>query len=348
MTNPIRVLVVDDSAFMRKTITGLLSADPGIQVIGEAADGLEAIEKVKALHPDIITMDIEMPRMNGLDALKTLMREMPLPVIMVSSLTAEGAKETIKALEYGAADYIPKNLSGNITNIVNIKNELITKVKLIGSNKKKITRFVESVTPVSVIDRCPLPGKNKIRIVVIGASTGGPKALQDVLPRLPKNFPAAVLVIQHMLPLFTSSFAVRMNELSQLEVREAKDGDLVKPGTVLVAPGGYHLKVKKWPGDEAYIKLAKEPQMLHMPSVDIAMESVAHAYSEHALGVIMTGMGQDGKNGIKAIKDAKGKTISQDEETSIIFGMPKAAIESGCIDKVVSLSKISEEIVNML
>lgn len=348
MANPIKVLVVDDSAFMRKTITGMLKSDPTIHVVGEAVDGVDAIQKVRTLVPDVITMDIEMPRLNGLDALKILMKEMPLPVIMISSLTEDGARETIKALEYGASDYIPKGLSGNITNIVNIKNELIEKVKLLGNRKIKIKGISENAMSISLSDRCLPQGKTKISIVVIGASTGGPKALQDVLPRLPKNFPCGVIVVQHMLPLFTASFAERMNELSQMEVKEAKDGDQIKPGIVLVAPGGSHLKVKRWPGDDAYIKLTKEPAMLHMPSVDIAMESVAHAFSDHVLGVIMTGMGQDGKDGIKAIRDAKGRTIAQNEETSVIFGMPKAAIESGCIDKIVPLGRMAEEIINML
>ncbi len=314
-------------------------------MVGEAVDGGDAIEKIRSLIPDIVTLDIEMPRMNGLDALKIIMKEMPLPVIVVSSLTEDGARETIKALEYGAVDYIPKNLSGNIVNIVNIKNDLIEKIKLFGHKKIKIKGGGETGRLVPLPVRSLPSGNNKINVIVIGASTGGPKALQEVLPRLPKDFPCGVLVVQHMLPLFTASFAERINELSQIEVREAKDGDQIKPGLVLVAPGGYHLRVKKWPGDEGYVKLSKEPSMLHMPSVDIAMESVAQAYSEHALGVIMTGMGQDGKEGMKAIKDAKGKTIAQDEETCIIFGMPRAAIESGCIDKVVPLGRMVEEII---
>jgi len=345
MPNQIKVLVVDDSAFMRKTISGMLNSHPEIHVVGEAVDGIEAIEKIRSLSPDIVTLDIEMPRMNGLEALKIIMKEMPLPVIVVSSLTEEGAKETIAALEYGAVDFIPKNLSGNIINIVNIKNDLIEKVKLFGRKKIQGAREADRSAPLKIQS---FPYGSKIKVVVIGASTGGPRALQEVLPRLPEDFPCGVLVIQHMLPIFTASFAERMNELSRIEVREAKDGDQIKPGLALVAPGGYHLKVRRWPGDEGYVKLSKEPAMLHMPSVDIAMESVAQAYSEHALGVIMTGMGQDGKEGIKAIKGAKGVTIAQDEETSVIFGMPKAAIESGCVDKVVPLERIADEIIKML
>lgn len=348
MLSPIKVLVVDDSAFIRKTIIGLLNAEPSIQVVGEGVNGEDAVQKVKALMPDIVTMDIEMPRMNGLEALKIIMRERPLPVIMISSLTESGARETMMALEYGAIDYISKNLSSNITNIVNIKNDLIEKIKIFGRKRFDVKGMVKGVGSVPPIDRCPPAGKNKIKVVIVGASTGGPKALQDVIPRLPKNFPCGVIIVQHMLPVFTSSFAERMKELSHIEVREAKEGDVIMPGLALVAPGGSHLRVRKWPNGEYHIKLSKEPPMLHMPSVDVAMESVAQAFSEHVLGVIMTGMGQDGKEGMKAIKGVKGKTIAQDESSSVIFGMPKAAIESGCIDKIVALEKMAEEIISML
>ena len=348
MSDPIKVLVVDDSAFIRKTIIGFLNSEPCIHVVGEGVDGEDAIEKIKSLVPDIVTMDIEMPRLNGLDALKIIMMKNPVPVIMVSSLTEEGAKETIKALELGAVDYIPKNLSSNIVNIVNIKTELIEKIKLFGHRKIWLKRITGDFKPVPIRVQFPPLGKNRLSIIIIGASTGGPKALQDVIPRLPKNLPCGVLIIQHMHPVFTSSFAERMKELSQIEVREAKDGDLISPGLALVAPGGSHLRVKKWPGNEYHVKLSKEPPMLHMPSVDIAMESVAQAFSDRVLGVIMTGMGQDGKIGIKNIKDSKGRTIAQDEETSVIFGMPKSAIDSGYIDKIVSLDKMAEEIISML
>lgn len=346
--SPIKVLVVDDSGFMRKTIAAMLNSEPCINVVGEAVDGEDAVKKVKTLSPDIVTMDIEMPRMNGLEAIRIIMKEMPLPVIVVSSLTETGAKETIKALEHGAVDYISKNLSGNIANIAKIKNDLIEKVKIFGHRKIKIKGLSDAGKTITLTYRCPPHGKNRINIVVIGASTGGPRALQEVLPRLPKNIPCGVLVVQHMLPLFTASFAERMNDLSQVEVREARDGDLIKPGFVLIAPGGYHLKIRRWPGDEGYVKLSKEPPLPHMPSVDIAMESVAQAFSYNALGVIMTGMGQDGKEGMKAIREAKGRTIAQDKETSTIFGMPKAAIDSGCVDRIVPLGKMAEEIINML
>lgn len=348
MANPIKVMVVDDSAFMRRAIVGMLNADPAIQVVGEGINGADALKKIKTLQPDIVTMDIEMPVMTGLEALKVIMKENPIPVIMISSLTEEGAKETIKALEYGAVDYIPKHITGNIAGIINIKEELIKKIKTLGVKKIKFTQPAGAVKPYSTIERPSSHGRSKINVVVIGASTGGPKSLQEVIPRLPKNLPCGVLLIQHMLPLFTASFAERMNEISQIEVREAKEGDIVKPGLVLISPGGFHLTVRRRIGDEVQVKLSKEPPMLHIPSVDIGMISVVEAYKEHTLGVILTGMGQDGKEGIMAIRKANGRTIAQDEETSVIFGMPKAAIESGCVDKIVPLGKMAEEIVNAL
>ncbi|MDD5435003.1 MAG: chemotaxis response regulator protein-glutamate methylesterase [Nitrospira sp.] len=348
MSNPIKVMVVDDSAFMRRAIVGMLNTDPAIQVVGEAFNGEDALKKIKTLQPDIITMDIEMPIMTGLEALRVIMKENPIPVIMVSSLTEEGAKETIKALEYGAVDYIPKHITGNIAGIINIKEELVKKIKMLGMKKLKITLPSGTDKIYSTIERSSSQSRSRINVVVIGASTGGPKSLQEVIPRLPKDLPCGVLLIQHMLPLFTAPFAERMNELSQVEVREAKDGDAVKPGLVLIAPGGSHMTVKKMRGGDAYVKLSKEPPMLHMPSVDIGMSSVAEAFTEHTLGVILTGMGQDGKEGMMAIRKAKGRTIAQDEETSVIFGMPKAAIESGCVDKIVPLGNMAEEIVNAL
>ena len=349
MSSPVKVLVVDDSAFMRKAITGMLNSDPDIKVVGEAVDGEDAVLKVKSLIPDVVTMDIEMPKLNGLDALRLIMKDKPVPVIMVSSLTEEGARETMKALEIGAVDYVSKHLSGNIVNISNIKSDICSKVKLVGRSKFKLKRLTDA-GPAAVLtpDFSLRHGVNRVKLVIIGSSTGGPKSLQDVLPKLPKDFPAGVIVVQHMLPLFTASFAERMRELCHLEVREARDGDIIKPGLVLIAKGGSQLLVERAKTGEVHVTLTDEPKTIHMPSVDVAMESAAHVYAGHALGVIMTGMGQDGCQGLKMIKKMNGKAIAQDEETSVIFGMPKAAIDSGIVDKIVPLGKIAAEIINML
>ncbi|HEY4619296.1 MAG TPA: chemotaxis response regulator protein-glutamate methylesterase [Nitrospirota bacterium] len=349
MSSPVKVLVVDDSAFMRKAITGMLNSDPDIKVVGEAVDGEDAVLKVKSLTPDVVTMDIEMPKLNGLDALRLIMKDKPVPVIMVSSLTEEGARETMKALEIGAVDFVSKHLSGNIVNITNIKSDICSKVKLVGRSKFKLKRMTDA-GPAAVLtpDFSLRQDTNRIKLVIIGSSTGGPKSLQDVLPKFPKDFPAGVIVVQHMLPLFTASFAERMRELCHLEVREARDGDIIKPGLVLIAKGGSQLLVERGKTGEVHVKLTDEPKTIHMPSVDVAMESAAHIYAGHVLGVIMTGMGQDGCQGLKMIKRMNGKAIAQDEETSVIFGMPKAAIDSGVVDKIVPLGKIAAEIINML
>ncbi len=349
MSGPVKVLVVDDSAFMRKAITGMLNSDPDIIVIGEAQDGEDAVRKVKSLAPDVVTLDIEMPRLNGLEALRHIMKERPVPVIMVSSLTDEGARETMKALDIGAVDYVPKHLSGNIVNISNIKDDIVSKVKQVGRSKLKPGRSA-GIKPAVVLvhEFHERQDANRIDLVIIGSSTGGPKSLQEVLPRLPANFPAGIVVVQHMLPLFTASFAERMRELCQIEVREAKDGDLIKPGLALIAKGGYQLTVNRSKRADVSVKLTTEPKTIHMPSVDVAMESAASAYNGRVLGVIMTGMGQDGCSGLKMIKKMNGRVIAQDEETSVIFGMPKAAIDSGVVDKIVPLGKIADEIINML
>ncbi|MCC6544083.1 MAG: chemotaxis response regulator protein-glutamate methylesterase [Nitrospirae bacterium] len=349
MLGPVKVLVVDDSAFMRKAISGMLNSDPDIRVIGEAVDGEDAVLKVKSLVPDVVTMDIEMPKLNGLDALRHLMKNMPVPVIMVSSLTEQGAKQTMMALEIGAVDYVPKHLSGNIININNIKADICSKVKLVGRSGYKMKKLADTWPATVLTPDCGLRKHvNRFKVVIIGSSTGGPKSLHDVIPRLPKNFPAGVLIVQHMLPLFTAQFAERMGELSQMEVKEAQDNDIIRPGLALIAKGGAHLIVERGRTGEVHVKLKNEPKTVHMPSVDIAMESVARTFAEHALGVIMTGMGQDGCEGLKMIKQMKGMAMAQDEETSVIFGMPKAAIDSGVVDKIVPLESIADEIIKMM
>ena len=357
----IKVLVVDDSAFMRKTISTLLESDAGITVVGTARDGEDAIQKVRSLKPDLVTLDVEMPRMNGLQALQIIMKEMPVPVIMVSSLTEDGARETIAALEIGALDFIPKHLANDVTNIAHVKDDLVRKIKALAGRKLNPTMpnraktSSQAMAPaVSDAEKIHTDfshlshSSRKIRIVAIGTSTGGPKALQELLPKLPKDFPVGILVVQHMPPSFTGPFAERLGQLSQIEVREARDGEPVKPGVALIAPGGYHMRIFRKGLGETEIRLSKEPQTIHMPSVDVMMTSVAQIFADAALGVIMTGMGHDGQDGMKAIKAAKGKTIAQDEASCVVFGMPKAAIEVGVVDKVVPLNRLAGEIVNMV
>ncbi|MFQ5456604.1 MAG: chemotaxis response regulator protein-glutamate methylesterase [Nitrospirota bacterium] len=342
----IKVLVVDDSAFMRKTISSMLSSDDDIEVVGIAKNGAEAVEKVKPLDPDVVTLDIEMPVMNGLDALRKIMEIHPVPVLMLSSLTREGARETIKALEIGAFDYLHKNIAGDITGIVDIKEKLITKVKILAGKKPVMKRFMYADRMPPQLSTKKKFGKHKITIVAIGTSTGGPKALANIIPLIPKDFSACILIVQHMPKVFTGAFAERLNQISQIEVREAINGDIVRPGVTLIAPGGIHTKVVNSRDLGVEIELTKTPSgLLYTPSVDIMMLSVADVYSERALGVILTGMGSDGRDGMKTIKNRGGKTIVQDEDSSVVYGMPKAVVDIGAADKIAPVHEIAKDII---
>ena len=349
----IRVLIVDDSAFMRRAIKNMLESDPEIKVIDTARDGLEGIEKVEKLDPDVVTLDVEMPRMDGLEALKYIMERHPVPVIMVSSLTEEGAEPTLKALELGAVDFIPKALGNVSINIMKIRDDLIKKVKEVAKRKdvvKKISArpIVKKVEPLKVKSRGPAVA-SKVMIVAIGVSTGGPRSLQQVLPLLPQDFPVPILIVQHMPKAFVPTFASRLDSICKLKVKVAESGEVVKKGIIYIAPGGIHMQVKKKSSIEVIIRLSDiNYPTLFKPSVDVMMLSVAEVYPGRCLGVIMTGMGNDGCKGMIAIKKSGGKTIAQDESTSVVFGMPKAAIEAGVVDKVVPLQELAGEIVNMV
>jgi two-component system chemotaxis response regulator CheB len=369
IASPIRVLVVDDSAFMRKVIANMLGSDPRITVAGVARHGEEALAQVRALKPDVMTLDIEMPGMNGIEVLRRVMEEMPLPVIMVSSLTEEGAKETLTALDLGAVDYIPKHLQGSAVNILGIQHDLIEKViaaHRVGARLAQLTRKARETgrpagrpippNTVSVGRESVKPSASAgsvfhargSKVVAIGCSTGGPKALQEIFPLFPKDFPAAILVVQHMPKFFTGPFAQRLNQVSEIEVREAVDGDVPEPGLALIAPGGLHMRVARRSATEVAVRLSAEPVTLHMPSVDEMMTSVAQVFSGRAVGVILTGMGNDGHDGMKAIRAAQGRTIAQDEASCVIYSMPKGVVDSGLADKIVPLDKIAGEIANMV
>jgi len=351
----INVLVVDDSAFMRKAISMMLESDPNIKVCGLARDGSEAIRMVAELKPDLVTMDIEMPRMDGLTALSNIMKENPTPVIMVSSLTTEGAKATLEAFDKGAIDFIPKQLSYVSLDIVKIKENLIDKVKYIHSRRRTLMaqyalRKRKSEVPAKPSVARPVAPdvgrliRREINVVAIGVSTGGPPALQAIIPGIPKNFPSGVLVVQHMPPMFTKSLANRLDGLSEVKVKEAEHGEPIVAGCVYIAPGDKHLKVRKW-GGNADVKLDDEPSnSLHKPSVDVLMTSVAETYGGASLGVILTGMGSDGANGISHMKQKGAKVIAQDEQTSVVYGMPRAIVERGLADKVSSLDNIARDI----
>lgn len=331
MSNKIRVLVVDDSTFMRHVIAGIINSDPQLEVIATAKNGEEAIRKVADLRPDVITLDIEMPRMNGLDALKYIMKNFPTPVIVLSALTQEGAEYTFKALEYGAVDFIAKP-SGYISlDLHKIRYEIISKIKVAASANLLKTKIkpsvIESFEPTE-------------RVIIMGASTGGPQTLAYILESLPPNIPP-ILIVQHMPEGFTKPFAERLNRLCEFEVKEAEEGEYISRGLVLVAPGGFHMTVSK----TGRIQLHRGP-LIHgvRPAVDPLMESAAESFGSKTIGVLLTGMGRDGAYGMKKIKEKGGFTIAQDKRTSVVFGMPRAAIEEGCVDVVLPLHKIPFEI----
>jgi two-component system chemotaxis response regulator CheB len=341
VTRVIRVLVVDDSAFVRRALSRMLSSVPDIDVVGMAADGQEGIDQVKALRPDVVTLDVKMPRMGGLEALRHMMDECPTPVLLLSSLTQEGADITLRGLELGAMDFVDKsNAQGNM-NLGSLTEELVAKIRALAGVPHARLRGHRAGEPALAAE--PAPHPHRIEVVAIGTSTGGPTALQAIIPRLPENLSSAILVVQHMPVGFTRSLAERLNARSLLAVHEAEDGEIIEAGQVYIAPAGKHMKVKR--RATARIWLDEEPRAaLHRPSVDVLMTSVAHVYGNRALGVVLTGMGSDGVEGLRSIRGAGGRTLAESEESCVIYGMPKAAVEAGVVDRAVPLPRMADEI----
>jgi two-component system chemotaxis response regulator CheB len=343
----IRVLVVDDSILMRTILTDVINVPGEISVIGTAKNGLEGVEMVKQLSPDVVTMDVEMPKMDGITAVRTIMREKPTPVIMLSALTQQGARETMTALSAGAFDFVPKP-SGSISlDIDKVREPLLAKIRL----ACRVDRDKLQSSPTADLPEKAKPKRENAararKLVVIGSSTGGPGALERVLTKLPGDMKAGILVVQHMPAGFTRSLAERLNRISEIDIKEAEEGDTILEGRALIAPGNYHMTIRK--SLNQLITLNQEPPVHAVrPAVDITMKSASKAYGDKIVGVILTGMGSDGAFGLKEIRDHGGRTIACDQKTSVIFGMPKAAIELGCVDKVVPLDNIANEIVGML
>ncbi len=340
----IKVLIVDDSRVMRSSIARILSRDADIEVVGTAQDGKEAIEKAESLKPDVITMDVEMPVMNGIEALKKIMEKDPVPVIMMSSLTKEGAEVTMEALQLGACDFMTKDFASFGT-LANREAEIITKVKNVAKNKVRFLLRKLDISRKPVI----VNPERKVRheILAIGASTGGPPALQHILARLPKTFPVPVVIAQHMPKIFTQSFSQRLDATSQLQVKEAEDGEMLKSGVAYIVPGDRHMSVKR-KGSTVSIQFNDAVQYIYRPSVDLLMGSTAAAYDRRSFGVILTGMGNDGLAGMKEMKAKGGYIIAQDEETCVVYGMPRAVVTANLADAVLPVDKISEEIMRML
>ncbi len=333
----IRVLIVDDSATMRGLIAATLGADPQIEVVGQAADPLEARQLIKALNPDVITLDVEMPNMSGLEFLEKLMRLRPMPVVMVSTLTARGAEATLEALELGAVDCLakPATAGPGAFDLLAEKVKLAARARVRGLNPARSA-------PVTHDPNYVPNGK----IVAIGSSTGGVEALMTLVERLPRNCPP-VVITQHMPATFTGSFAQRMNRACAAEVSEARDGDPLEPGRVYLAPGGEtHLEIQG--GDRPHCRVSVGDLVNgHRPSVDVLFNSVARVTKGRAVGVILTGMGRDGARGLLALREAGARTLGQDEASCVVYGMPKAAFESGAVERQLPLEKIAAAILNL-
>lgn len=336
----IRVLIVDDSSIVRQVLTKALSSDPDIEVVGAAPDPFIARDKIIQLKPDVITLDVEMPRMDGVTFLRKLMKHFPLPVVMVSSLTQKGAETTMEALEAGAVEIVAKPVMEK-HNLSEITAELIDKVKAAARAR------VRAVNSHPAAARAPITSMvaTTNKVVAIGASTGGTEALREVLSRMPVNSPG-IVVVQHMPETFTRAFADRLNTLSTISVKEASDGDSVIPGSCLIAPGNRHMLLRR-SGARYYVEIKDGPLMCrHRPSVEALFNSVAKTAGKNSIGVIMTGMGSDGAQGMLAMKQAGASTIAQDEDSCVVFGMPKEAIKTGGVDKVVPLGRIPETILS--
>lgn len=350
MPTPVKVLVVDDSVFMRQMIKKMLEADPQIKVVGYARNGQEALEKIQRFKPNVLTLDVEMPGLDGLQTLERLMCCCPTPVVMLSAVTSEGAQATIKALELGAVDFAAK--PERKADIVQLAQELPLKVKMAANVPVTKVCPQKKLKPHPVIAQPSLTNKIKkkpIDVVAIGTSTGGPAALHTLINSLPPQLPAALLIVQHMPPGFTASLAKRLNELGRIPVKEAQNGDLVQKGRALLAPAGWQMELEK-EGAQVRVKLSKKSPIptLFKPSVDVLFMSVAQIYGARSLGVILTGMGNDGLRGLRAMKEQGALGLAEDESTCIVYGMPRAVTEAGLVDKIAPLNRLASEIVNFV
>ncbi len=359
----VRVLVVDDSAFMRKALTKMLQSDSRIRVVGTARDGLDALDKIEKLDPDLVTLDVEMPRMSGLEALEQIMARFPRPVVMVSSLTEEGAEVTLRALDMGAVDFIPKKIDTSVLDVVRIEKALCDKVCTLARKAphrlhRKQAPVAQPAPPRSFPERAGperLPSREaprvrpprpsgRARYVAIGASTGGPPALQRVFSNLPEDFSTPLVVVQHMPKSFTGAFARRLSRAGPLEVKEAETGDRLEPGRGFVAPGGAHMVVDR-DGGGLVLRITDDPaDSLYRPSVDVTFRSFAEVVGGDVLAVVLTGMGADGREGMRVLKDRGAPSIAQNERTCVVYGMPKAVVEAGLADAVLPIDAIGKAV----
>jgi len=346
MSERIRVLVVDDSALMRKLIPAILARDSFIEVVGTAMDGAFALKKIEELQPDVVTLDLEMPRMDGMETLRLIMRRAPLPVILFSTHSKEGGYATLKALAMGAVDFLAKPKDAAAGRLDEIADQLIAKIKVAkrAAGRKLPPAVVgEDVHPQKKRTRATLPPR---RVIAIGISTGGPNALQFVLSQIPSDFLSTILVVQHMPEGFTEMFAKRLDECCALEVHEARSGDLLLAGRVLICPGNRHMMLRRMPRGDMVILSDGPPVNGHRPSADVLFHSVAQEFALTSVGILMTGMGDDGAEGLGAIKAAGGMTIAQSEDTCVVSGMPRAAIIKGYANKIIPLDGLGAYLVS--
>ncbi len=346
MSERIRVLVVDDSALMRKLIPAILARDSSIEVVGTAMDGAFALKKIEELQPDVVTLDLEMPRMDGMEMLRLIMHRAPLPIILFSTHSKEGGYATLKALALGAVDFLAKPRDAAAGRLEEIADQLIAKIKVAKHAAKR------KLPPVTVKEELPRltkasrPALPPRRVIAVGISTGGPNALQFMLSQIPSDFLSTILVVQHMPEGFTEMFAKRLDECCPLEVHEARSGDLLLAGRVLICPGNRHIMVRRMPRGDMVALSDGPPVNGHRPSADVLFHSVAQEFGLLAVGVLMTGMGDDGAEGLGAIKSAGGMTIAQSEDTCVVSGMPRAAILKGYANKVIPLEGLGPFLVN--
>jgi two-component system chemotaxis response regulator CheB len=338
-----RVLIVDDSAFMRKVLEEIIRTDPKLEVVGQAKDGREAITMAQSLQPDVMTMDINMPRMDGLEATQHIMTQNPRPILIVSSESRQGAASTLRALELGAIDFVTKPSSGIDLDMKNVRDELLSKLKM--AAKVRVVRTAARHDPSAGAEmKSPAQSTKeagnsepRLPLVVIAASTGGPATLMRLIPHFPKDFPAAVVLVQHMPATFTSQLSLQLTEVASIHVKEAEANEPLQPSTFYVCPGSHHLRISL----AGRVKLDDGPRINgYLPCADVAFESAAAYGGANVVGVVLTGMGNDGARGVQALKAARGRVLAQDEASSVIFGMPAEAIRTGAVDQVVGIDEM--------
>ncbi|MDT8318192.1 MAG: chemotaxis response regulator protein-glutamate methylesterase [bacterium] len=348
----IKVLVIDDSAFNRRTISDMLEKSSDIEVVGTANDGEEGLKKAFSLKPDVITLDLEMPKMDGFTFLRILMAKMPMPVIVVSSRDDDA--NVFKALEFGAVDFLAKPTARISKDLLNIEKDILSKVKVVSELKmdnlrKRIgdNRPTVAAPAKALLSDLQHMQRGDFDLLAIGSSTGGPPALQSIFTVLPKDLPLAIVVSQHMPPGFTRAFADRLNRLSNVAIKEAEEGDLIEKGRVLIAPGGAHMTFSRRKNEVIVNISPKRSEDMYAPSVDRMFSSAAKAFEGRSIGLVLTGMGSDGKKGVVDIKNSKGYIMAESEETAIVYGMPNEAVKTGMVDKILPLDQIAEEIINL-